>query len=49
LSAPFLWEEHEQPFDYSRYTSYGLREIITRNGYEIERLVKTTGTIEAVF
>ena len=24
LTLPFFWDEHEQPYDYARYTSFGL-------------------------
>ena len=24
LTVPFVWDEHEQPYDYARYSSFGL-------------------------
>lgn len=35
LTVPFLWDEHEQPFDYARYSSFGLRALLERNGFRI--------------
>lgn len=35
LTVPFVWEEHEQPRDFARYTSFGLRALLERNGFEI--------------
>ena len=35
LTVPFVWDEHEQPWDCRRYTSYGLRELMLRSGFEI--------------
>lgn len=35
LTAPFLWDEHEQPYDFARYTSFGLRHLLTKNGFEL--------------
>ena len=28
LTLPFFWDEHEQPNDYARYTSFGLKYIL---------------------
>jgi SAM-dependent methyltransferase len=35
LTVPFVWDEHEQPHDYARYSSFGLRALIERNGFQI--------------
>lgn len=35
LTVPFVWDEHEQPWDYARYTSFGLRALLERNGFRI--------------
>jgi SAM-dependent methyltransferase len=35
LTAPFVWDEHEQPVDYARYSSFGLAHLLRRNGLEI--------------
>ncbi len=34
LSAPLVWEEHEMPYDFFRYTSSGLRHLTTIAGFE---------------
>jgi SAM-dependent methyltransferase len=49
LTVPFLWDEHEQPFDYARYSSFGLRYLLERNGFEILRQSKTAAGAETVF
>lgn len=28
LSVPFIWDEHEQPYDYRRYTTFGLESLL---------------------
>lgn len=35
ISVPFVWDEHEQPHDFARYSSYGLRSLLERNGFEV--------------
>jgi SAM-dependent methyltransferase len=35
LTVPFVWDEHEQPADYGRYSSFGLRYLIERNGLRV--------------
>lgn len=49
LSTPFLWEEHGQPYDYARYTSFGLKYILEKNGFEVIEQVKSGNGIEVVF
>lgn len=38
LVTPLMWEEHQVPHDYFRFTSWGLRSILRRSGLEIERI-----------
>jgi len=35
LTVPFVWDEHEQPYDYARYSSFGLSYLIEKNGFKI--------------
>ena len=37
MSVPFVWDEHEQPYDFARYSSFGLRAILTGAGMGIEQ------------
>ena len=37
-TAPFFYQEHEQPYDFFRYTQFGWRSLMERAGLEIERL-----------
>lgn len=38
LSAPFYYEEHEQPYDFYRYTQFGFRHLLESAGFRLERL-----------
>ena len=35
LTVPFVWDEHEQPYDYARYSSFGLRALLEKQGLKI--------------
>jgi SAM-dependent methyltransferase len=35
LSAPFSWELHEEPYDFYRYTKYGLAAMLEKNGFKV--------------
>lgn len=35
LTVPFIWDEHEEPVDYARYTSMGLAHLLRKHGFEI--------------
>ncbi len=38
LTVPFIWGEHEIPYDFGRYSSFGLKALLERNGFEIQTL-----------
>lgn len=38
LSCPLFFQENEKPYDYYRYTQFGLRHLLGRAGLTIERL-----------
>jgi SAM-dependent methyltransferase len=48
LTVPFAWDEHEQPYDYARYSSFGLRALLERNGLAVESMVKTNAGVRAI-
>lgn len=37
-TGPLFYEEHMQPYDFYRYTQFGLRHLFTSTGFEIEQL-----------
>lgn len=49
ITAPFVWDEHEQPHDYTRYSSFGMTSILNRHGFEILELRKSVDDIRIVF
>jgi len=48
LAVPFAWDEHEQPHDFARYSSFGLRSLLKKNGFEIVAQRKTCADFRAV-
>jgi len=49
LTVPFVWDEHEQPRDYGRYSSFGLAALLDKHGFRILRHRKTAGGVKALF
>jgi SAM-dependent methyltransferase len=43
LSAPLFFEEHDIPFDFYRYTQYGLKHLLNTSGFNIENLTWLEG------
>jgi len=48
LSAPFVFMEHEIPYDFARYSSYGMRAVLERNGFQVLALDKTSNYVEVL-
>lgn len=49
ISLPFAWGEHEEPYDFARYTSFGIDSVLRDAGYEVRSSIKTTSYLLAVF
>jgi SAM-dependent methyltransferase len=45
LTVPFVWDEHEQPYDYARYSSFGLRHLLIKHGFTVDEEIKTLSNI----
>lgn len=49
VTIPFIWDEHEQPIDFARYTSFGIIDILSKNGFEIIKTVKINNNLSCIF
>lgn len=41
ITTPFCWNEHESPFDYARYSSFGMRHLLEKNGFRVISISKS--------
>ncbi len=49
MTVPFVWDEHEQPFDYARYSFFGLKHVLAAEGFEVIESRKSNNGISAIF
>ncbi|MES2372316.1 MAG: class I SAM-dependent methyltransferase [Bacteroidota bacterium] len=35
VTCPFVWNEHEVPVDFARYTRFALKSMMEKNGFEV--------------
>ena len=49
LTVPFVWDEHEQPHDFARYSSFGLKALLERNGFEVEVQRRSVADARIIF
>lgn len=43
LTAPHIWNVHEQPYDFFRYTEFGLAHLFKKAGFEIVEIRPMAG------
>jgi ubiquinone/menaquinone biosynthesis C-methylase UbiE len=43
LVVPHMWEEHQKPHDYFRYTSNGMRHLMEKAGLTVDRIEPVGG------
>lgn len=48
FSIPFCWPEHEQPYDFGRYTSFGIVAKLNSRGFDVEYMRKSGDFVAAV-
>jgi len=40
ITVPFMWPEHEMPFDYRRFTANGLVRAMEKYGFKSQQIIK---------
>lgn len=49
ITCPFVWAEHLVPFDYARYTRFGLEHLLKKHGFKVIVFEKKGSFIETIF
>ena len=49
ITTPFMWEEHEMPYDFARYTSAAVKFLYEKHGFIIKEQSKSGNTIHVLF
>ena len=48
ISLPFVYPEHEIPFDYFRFTSFGIEKIVLEAGLKVVEIRKDSSWVEVL-
>ncbi|MEO0058477.1 MAG: hypothetical protein RLZZ312_124 [Bacteroidota bacterium] len=48
ITTPFMWEEHEMPYDFARYTTPALEYLYKKNGFKIIKNHKVGDYIQVI-
>ena len=48
VTCPFVWNEHEVPYDYARYTRFALQDLFEKNGFRILQYEKEGNFIDTI-
>lgn len=48
MTVPFIWEEHEAPYDFGRYSSFGLKSILEKHSFEVVCYEKSVSGVPAI-
>lgn len=48
FTTPFVWEEHEIPYDFGRYSIFALEYLLKESGFEIITNIKSTHYLSTI-
>jgi ubiquinone/menaquinone biosynthesis C-methylase UbiE len=48
VTIPFSWPEHEVPYDFARYSSFGIKHVLEKNGFEMVKIEKSGNFMSTV-
>ncbi|MCA0396449.1 MAG: class I SAM-dependent methyltransferase [Bacteroidetes bacterium] len=49
ITVPFCWNEHEVPYDFARYSSFGIKYLLEKNGYLVIESEKSGSFGQVIF
>jgi SAM-dependent methyltransferase len=48
ITTPQTWGLHGEPYDYYRYTKYGLKHLAEKNGFDVEHIHPRGGSLATI-
>ncbi len=48
VSLPFVYQEHEEPYDFFRFTQFGINELLEKSGLKSEKILKDSSALETI-
>jgi SAM-dependent methyltransferase len=48
FTVPFVWNDHEIPYDFGRYTTYGISYLMEKHGFKLIQINKSTNFVQTV-
>lgn len=48
ISVPFAGSIHEKPFDYYRYTEFGIKYLLNKNKFKVKEIVREGNSIDTI-
>jgi SAM-dependent methyltransferase len=48
FTVPFVWNEHEVPYDFGRYSAFGITHLLKTHGFEVLELQRSTHFFEVL-
>lgn len=49
ITCPFVWNEHQMPFDFARYTSVAVKHIFDKHNFEVIKFEKKGDFVRTIF
>ncbi|HET6254270.1 MAG TPA: class I SAM-dependent methyltransferase [Puia sp.] len=49
MTVPFCWNEHEVPFDYARYSTFGIKYLLEQHGFEVLEVRRSGNFVQVNF
>jgi len=46
INVPFLYPLHDEPYDFQRWTGHGLRRLLSKHGFQMEKIIESTSPVE---
>jgi SAM-dependent methyltransferase len=49
ITVPFCWNEHEIPYDYARYSTFGITHLLQKHDFKIIECKKSGNFVQVLF